>query len=354
MAPSLKDVERLFDRFAPAGSKEWEAAAREELNGANPWEKLSHQGEGWSARPYYPRDEQSITSPNVLPVSTNEFLGPRTWFNCPRIVVDDSKKSNKAALTHLQEGADGILFELNDTVDFNALLEDIQLPYCALIFLAKEKPADLAASLQKFLVEKNSAGTSLQGSFFGNTTIGSGYTPAFKFSGFQIPATTNPSADIAAGFNAIINASGTYLDAQINSFALSVTIEPDFFLEIAKLRAIRKVWRRLLTTRGLPAEATIYIHAVSLPWKTNDFEPHGNMLKSTTAAMSSILGGCDALTIDADGDQAMLLRVARNVSNLLREESFFSKVADPVAGSYFVEDLTHQIAEGAWNSIQTQ
>ncbi|HWA32821.1 MAG TPA: methylmalonyl-CoA mutase family protein, partial [Cyclobacteriaceae bacterium] len=105
--------------------------------------------------------------------------------------------------------------------------------------------------------------------------------------------------------------------------------------------------------RGLSIASNLFIHAASLPWKATQFEPHENMIKGTSAAMASILGGCDALTIDAeDNTQPMQLRVARNVSNILREDSFFSKVADPVAGSYYIEDLTRQISEGAWKSVQ--
>jgi methylmalonyl-CoA mutase len=351
---SLKDNANKFDAFKSAGLKEWEAAAREELNGANPWEKLTHKGEGWSSRPYYEQQAPPITSP-LLSNSGNEFLGARAWFNCPRIIVQDVEKSNQMALNFLQQGADGIFFELNENVNFNNLLEGIQLQYCSLSFLAKQDPIPTASALQAFFRKKNSDGTGLQGAFFGNTVIESDQARIFKFSGFQIPDSGNPAADIAMGFNTMITVTGQQIGAQINSIAFSVSMATDFFVELAKVRAIRIVWKKLLYERGLTDEAKLFVHAVSLPWKTNDFEPHGNMLKSTTAAMASILGGCDALTIDAeDRAQAMQQRVARNVSNILREESFFSKVADPVAGSYFVEDLTNQIAEGAWKSIQQQ
>ena len=68
--------------------------------------------------------------------------------------------------------------------------------------------------------------------------------------------------------------------------------------------------------------------------------------------MSAILGGCDALTLEPEDDQARSIRVARNVSNVLREESHFAKVADPLAGAYFVESLSLQLADTAWKSFQ--
>jgi len=127
--------------------KEWEAAAREELNGASPWEKLEHKGDGWTTRPYY-AEHQPAETPQLLPVSGNEYLGARAWFNCPRIAVDDAKKSNETALAILKEGADGIFFELNNDVNFDILLESIGLPYCSLNFLAKKNQTEIAASLQ--------------------------------------------------------------------------------------------------------------------------------------------------------------------------------------------------------------
>ena len=79
------------------------------------------------------------------------------------------------------------------------------------------------------------------------------------------------------------------------------------------------------------------------------------MLKATTASMAAILGGCDVLTVDAeDPDNATMSRAARNVSNVLREESHFSKVADPLAGSYFIDDLTRQLSENVWQLVQTK
>ncbi len=348
----MKEGGNKFDAFRSAGLKEWEAAAREELNGASPWEKLEHKGNGWTSKPFYGQEQSSDKSP-LLPISGNEFLGPRAWFNSPRIIVHNATESNGIALTFLKEGADGIFFELDGNVDFNILLDNIELPYCSLSFLVKKNPSETAASLQTFLCNKNSAGRSLHGAFFGNTAIEWDKTNLFRFSGFEIAASGNPVTDIATGFNTMITATGKNIGAQINSIAFSVAVGTDFFVELAKLRAIRIVWRRLLEKRSLSNDSTPFIHSVSLPWMADNFEPHANMLKSTTAAMASILGGCDALTIDPENnEQPMPLRVARNVSNILREESFFSKVADPVAGSYFVEDLTRQIAEGALKSIQ--
>ena len=85
--------------------------------------------------------------------------------------------------------------------------------------------------------------------------------------------------------------------------------------------------------------------------------PHTNMLRATTEAMSAISGGCDALSITTydetfqESDE-FSRRVSRNISTILKEESYFDKVIDPSAGSYFIENLTFEIAENAFKLLQ--
>lgn len=145
-----------FNSFNAASIKDWEIAARQELNSANPWEKLTYQGKGWSIVPYYDRNE-SRTTISLLKSSQNEFSGPNTWYNCPYLKVEDAKTANENALKHLREDADGIFFELNEEVDFEILLKDIESQYCSLNFLAKRNKEALAASLLRYLTEKKNS-----------------------------------------------------------------------------------------------------------------------------------------------------------------------------------------------------
>lgn len=346
MGAFADDSANDFTAFNAASLKAWEAAAREELNGENPWEKLDRRGDGWAIRPFYSGGNAANTAP-IIEVSGNEYLGARAWYNCPRILVSDTQKANELALRYLQHGADGILFELLDTVNFDALLEKIDPGYCSLNFLVRNNQLQVAAALRQFLDGRIATASMLPGAFFGDECTTTSTESNFRFSGFSIPDHANPSESIAAGFRIF---SEQIFDH--NQLAVSVNLGTDFFIELCKLRAIRHVWKKLIEKRKL-THSQLLIHAVSTPWVEKNFEPHGNMLKATTAAMAAILGGCDLLTVDAENnDQMMMSRIARNVSNILREESFLSKVADPTAGSYFIEDLTQQIAEGAWKIIE--
>ena len=126
-------------------------------------------------------------------------------------------------------------------------------------------------------------------------------------------------------------------------------IGSNHFMEIAKLRAMRLLWPRVEAAFGRPP-ATMRIHARTAGANKTLFDPHVNMLRVTTEALSAVLGGCDSLTITACGFDPHL---AENVHHILREESHLDKVLDPAAGSYYVEALTDALAREAWALFQT-
>ena len=84
-------------------------------------------------------------------------------------------------------------------------------------------------------------------------------------------------------------------------------------------------------------------------------DPHANMLNNTNTAMSSVIGGCNALSVyPSDFNNKTLQRISKNVSAILKEESHFSKVADPVAGAYVVDAMVDQLCEKAWDNFLTE
>lgn len=348
----MQEYKNKFAAFKAANVVDWETMAREELEGSNPWEKLVHRGDGWSIQPFYDRIEGNKGSP-LLPASENIFLGPRTWYSCPLVPADDPKKANETALDHLRQGADGIFFELNDEIKFDILLNGIEWQYCSLNFLAKKNQQGIGDALYHFTKEKKFAAVPLHGAFFGNGVSIPLYQGSFRFSGFQMPVSASPLKEIVDGLTLLVRTLGKDFPERASQVAFSTNVGKDFFLEIAKLRAIRVVWTRVLESTQSKIGTPVFLHAYSQPWIDAAYQPHENMLKGTTAAMAAILGGCDALTVmPEEADNRMMARVARNVSNILREESHLSKVADPVAGSYFIENLTRQLADASWESIR--
>ncbi|HRI78085.1 MAG TPA: methylmalonyl-CoA mutase family protein [Cyclobacteriaceae bacterium] len=338
--------QKKFNAFKSASLTEWEIAAREELKGADPWKKLSIPLQDCTILPFYDQNEGNRPAP-LLQVSENNYLGPRTWFNCPAVHVDNESNANTLALEHLRNGADGISFELDRTIDFKSLLQYIDLQYCSLIFLAKTNAQVIGDALKEYLQSENKLNNNLPVVFLGNTLLPGVVNSNFFTSGFVIPTAAMPSEEIASCFIPLLKTE----PFQPQSLAFSITLGTDFFMNVAKLRAIRMNWQRLLTHKKIQEQLPCWIHARALPLNPKEFQSHGNMLNSTTAAMSAILGGCDALTLEPEDNQSLSIRIARNVSNVLREEAHFSKVADPLAGSYFVESLSLQLADAAWKSL---
>ncbi len=132
-------------------------------------------------------------------------------------------------------------------------------------------------------------------------------------------------------------------------------IGPDFFPEIAKLRAARMLWAVIVRAYGPKSEeaALMHIHSVTGRWNKTLYDPHVNMLRTQTEAMSAVLGGAESITVEPfdavfrTADQ-FSERIARNQQLLLMEESHLDKVADPGAGSYYIEELTSMMADEAW------
>jgi methylmalonyl-CoA mutase len=137
-----------------------------------------------------------------------------------------------------------------------------------------------------------------------------------------------------------------------------VSIGTDFFMEIAKLRALRMLWSDILQASGCGAEAgRIPIHARTSRRTQSALDPHVNMLRATTQAMSAILGGADSLHVSPfdesfRGPDKFSRRIARNVQLILAHECRFDQVADPAGGSWYVESLTRDLARAAWEHFQ--
>ncbi len=133
---------------------------------------------------------------------------------------------------------------------------------------------------------------------------------------------------------------------------LTVGIGTDYFVEIAKIRALKLLWGNLLSAYGNTVPEPPFIWAITSPAVFSE-DVHRNMIVVTTQAMSAAIGGAGRITVtpsDAFGHDtsAFSRRIARNVQHLLMMEAYIDKVQDPVAGSYYVEQLTEVLAEQAW------
>ena len=133
----------------------------------------------------------------------------------------------------------------------------------------------------------------------------------------------------------------------------------DQFVTIAMLRAARVMWSRVVTASGGTGPAACqFQHAVTTEAMYSRRDPWVNLLRGTTAALAAAVGGADAVTVlPFDHATGPLMgglgpRMARNTQLLLAEESHLGRAIDPAGGSFFVESLTHQLADRGWQAFQ--
>lgn len=142
--------------------------------------------------------------------------------------------------------------------------------------------------------------------------------------------------------------------ARMIEFRLAATDEQ--FPTIAKFRAVRRLWARVLEASGSEADEEMALHGVTSRPMTSRRDPWVNLLRATVAAFAAGVGGADALTVvpfdEPLGEPDTFgRRIARNTSSLLIEESHVAAVADPAGGSYAVEKLTDDLAVAGWAEL---
>lgn len=139
-------------------------------------------------------------------------------------------------------------------------------------------------------------------------------------------------------------------------FAFS--IGSNVFLEIAKLRAARLLWAKIIQAFGGNDDAQkMVIHGRTSSWNKTIYDPYVNMLRTTTESFAGVIGGCNSLHISPFDEPVgqpdeFSRRIARNTHSILRDESHLDRVIDPAGGSWYVEWLTDSVARKAWEIFQ--
>jgi methylmalonyl-CoA mutase len=347
---------------------EWQEVARQELEGADPTEKLSIQKGNLEILPFYSAPQKETESSFMLKPSSNPHHGARSWVNTPKILVSDEKKANDIALSYLNSGAEGILFDCqSENINPAILLDKISLADCSISFLANERSKEWLKNFATYTTSNFDKNT-VRGCIFWRK-MSREYAdiihsfeqwPQFYSLGILVQPKEDITDEIAETFHKVVDLMDTLTGEKINpqlildQISFSVSVSADFFLEMARIKSLRNLWCQFKGAYDIKSIKPLHIHANSMVLMKDAFQPHGNMIKSTTSAMASVAGGCDSLTVEPeDPASETMSRIARNVSSILRDESHFSKVADPTAGSYYIDSLTDQVSEKAWRKFQS-
>ena len=154
-------------------------------------------------------------------------------------------------------------------------------------------------------------------------------------------------------------ASGLDIDKFAGRLSFFFAIGMNFFMEVAKLRAARVLWHRVMTKLGAKDERSkmLRTHCQTSGVSLTEQDPYNNVIRTTIEAMAAMLGGTQSLHTNAL-DEAIALptdfsaRIARNTQIVIQEETGMTKVVDPLGGSYYIESLTQELVDKAWEIIE--
>ena len=395
--------EQLFNEFPPISTEQWEAVIEKDLKGADYEKKLVWRtDEGFKVRPYYRADDlPEVAYLNALPGEFPYTRGTKADSNAGEIVQNITEtcpvKANEVALASIKGGATMVSFnvsELNGDDDMAKLLKGIDLNTVGVRFLHAKAYLPIVESFVKYVEtngfdkEKVMGGTGFdaiaylmrQNKFYRSKEADLNEAvelvkltegmPKFKAVNIQGILMHDCGATIVQELGYTLAVANEYLafatdkGLEVAKFArkmeCSLSISSNYFMEIAKLRAFRMLWATMLEQYKPACDCAyqIRINSIASTWNKTIYDPYVNMLRTTTEGMSAALGGADSITLQPfdvtyKKDDDFSRRISRNVQIILKEESYFDKVVDPAAGSYYIENLTDSIAEHAWKLFQS-
>lgn len=396
----------------------WKETVLADLNGAPIEKKLvTRVSEDITLQPLYTRNDLAgIKNLHVVPGEAPFLRGPRRpvarrfWQMAQEIDSSQAPEYNRSLVDHLQRGQDSVVLlpadplagptgassgiPLQSVEDFSTALHEVDIRAVAVHLPTGADPRALAALYLGFAQQRGVALANLTGSVTSDPFAVAAQTGRFpKSIEEQIKAMadwTRWAAENAAGLQTIgVDAGlwgnggatatqelgialacateyiralldqGLSLDVISSRIRFRFSIGSQFFTEVAKFRAFRPLWTRLLVGFGGAAQlgSTGTLSAATGRWNKTLLDPHVNMLRATTEGLSAVLGGVDCLHL-APFDEVtgkttdFSRRIALNVHTLLAEEFGLAGPTDPAGGSWYIEKLTDDLAHAGWAQFQ--
>jgi methylmalonyl-CoA mutase len=362
-------TEKLLQEFPPISTQEWEEKIVKDLKGADPKKLIWKSDEGLAVKPFY-RAEDIASLPHLggAPGDYPYTRGAREsadWLIREQIEAKSAAEANQAAQAAIKAGAEEVSFcacLAKNAADVKTLLSGLTVP--VRIEPAKAETLPLLTDCKNSISAAVNPLDNLDEAAKLLSALPENITP-FTIDGVKLEEAGATGVEqiayaLAAGveyMNAVL-ARGADTEKAASAVAFSFAIGSSYFYEIAKFRAFRALWAQAAESFGVKgAGAKARIYARTSRWTKTVYDPHVNVLRSTTEAMSAILGGVDSVlvepfdTIYKQSDEASQ-RLARNTQILLKKEAMLEHVADPGAGSYCIEYFTDYMAEEAWKKMQ--
>lgn len=351
-------MQKLFSEFAETSARQWKEQIISDLKGGEFEKLLWPNSNGFTVDPFYTSES--------LSAAYKPLFSHSSWEICEEIDVSGEKEANQKALLALNAGAGSLRFVLRKRPDINVLLDKISIQHIELNFILEYSDPEFLNVFHSYVDSRGVAGHQLTGHVSADSIanlVAKGSWLNSEKDIFNNNTSVNGTIYHNAGATQSVELACVLAHAheylvhlkQKKKFRFAIAVGPDFFGEMAKLRALRKLWS--MVAAEYKTQAEIHIHAQSSAVYMPAMDAYNNMLRSTTEGMSAVLGGCNSLTLDAynksfEPTNAFGERIARNQQLILKEESYLDKIADAGAGSYYIEWLTDQIAETAWREFK--
>ena len=356
-------MQKLFTEFNATTEQQWKDQLIKDLKGIDFNTLVWKTNAGLNVQPFYTSETTTRKSPLVF--THND------WAICEYIIVKNEKEANTQALNALSNGASGLVFVIDHKIDSSVLLKGISVQHIYTLFkISSAFAEELQNALQSIECGNQCfIDTDVIAHFAQTGNWISSYEKDLYSQKSDSTLAVDGRLYQEAGANIINELAFTlshlndYLAyrSENNSLKslkkvhLSVSVGSDFFMEIAKLRALRNLVSFLLNQYELKLE--IHIHGQTTSINKSSIDSYTNMLRSTTEAMSASIGGCDSIVVlpfDASFNEPtdFSMRMARNQQLILKEESYLNKVADMGAGSYYIENTTKTLCEKAWQQFK--
>lgn len=409
--PSSASNALNLDEFPSHSYDDWKTAAEKLLKGA-PFEKrlVAHTYEGFELQPIYRKEDlKPLTHLGPLPGEGNNHRGNhfRTYKTHPWNIAQASEwpepaDFNKHIQAEIKSGLTEIIcpidgnqgLHLRTIEDFHIAFDNIDLTEVSLTIETLEDALPISALFIPYLnaqsidfrkvagcITNDPLGT-LASSGELSISLDSALAEMALLTNFSIHETSpiktisvsgRPYADGGSSTSQELGyalATGLYYLRKMQEAGIDVSecasrirfsfsVGPHFFMEIAKFRAVRVLWSRIVAAMGGDSTAQkMTIHTQTGSTNKTVYDPHVNILRTCTEALSAILGGCDSLTITPFDKTActsteLSRRISRNMHTILAEECSLNRVIDPGGGSYYLEHLTDELAKKSWTVFQS-
>lgn len=365
-------TESLFTEFEPISAKQWKQKIQADLKGADYNETLIWESlEGIKVKPFYTKEDIQDNTDVELPAD-------HAWNIGQVIYAGNATMANEKALDVLKRGANSLVFKLPDeTIDWSILLKDIALERTPIHLSFHVLEKGVFENLKTFLGQKACeiylhldliGNLARQGNWFNSLEKDHEVleqvvklmddNPRVNCIAIDTSLYQNAGANIVQQLAYGLAHANEYLnhfdqnaqEAKEKQLVFKVAVGPNYFFEIAKIKALRWLWKTLASKYALTKDC----HILAIPSKRNKtlYDYNVNMLRTASECMAAVLGGANTvcnLPYDAlyHKDNEFGDRIARNQLLLLKEESYFDEAIKASEGAYYIESLTHQLAQKA-------